>query len=450
MTHTLFYKARATGNMWDTWLYWHAGVCYLFHLAGRGGTWHGVAMATSPDGVHWREHGLVLEKAAGVTWLGTGSVWERPAGSGEPRFILNFSEWRGDAQTIFFADSDDLLHWRRLGDETEFRPDGRWYNTGGGNDGRWDCIYTIDRPGGGRYGYWTANPLGFTGFGFGESEDGVAWRCLPPPHIDWGDVAPLPVVESGAVAEIDGRCYTMLGTYQPYRHYSSGMFAFVADAPAGPFRPIATNFALLASPAGRWHTYFARFFPLHDALLVNHHAIAADGEVWMAPLKRAVVDAAGALRLMWWPGNDVVKGAWQATTHAGAAPGDAIAYAPSDGLLVEGLLDLPGGLAEEPPTFGVACGEGKQAIQFRVLPGGVVDIDETAADGGARPLERVDRALGLAGAVPFRLLLMHSFAELYLADHLIQVISLPAAPAGRLTLAGARPGWRSWQPPGRA
>jgi hypothetical protein len=431
--------------MWDTWLYWHAGTCYLFHLAGSGGAWHGIAMATSADGVHWREHGLVLEKAAGVDWLGTGSVWERPAGSREPRFVLNFSEWRGDRQTIFFADSDDLLHWRRLGGEHEFRPDGRWYNTSGGNDGRWDCIYTIDRPGGGRYGYWTANPLGFTGFGFGESEDGVTWRCLPPPSIDWGATAPLPVIESGAVAEIGGRWHTLLGTYQPYGPHSSGMFAFVADAPAGPFRPIADNFALLASPAGRWHTYFARFFLHPEALLVNHHAIAADGEVWMAPLKRAVADAAGALRLMWWEGNDAVKRHWLASEGRDAAANGAVSYMPADGLLAEGNLDLDASRGN-PPEFSVACGQALQSVRFRVLPKGVVEIDEMADDGSARLLERVDRALDLSGAVPVRVLLMHGFIEFYLADQLIQVIALPAAPSGRLSVAGALPGWRIWRP----
>lgn len=48
----MFYKARTTGNMWDTWLYYHQGVYYLYHLAGPGGKWEGIAMATSPDGVN--------------------------------------------------------------------------------------------------------------------------------------------------------------------------------------------------------------------------------------------------------------------------------------------------------------------------------------------------------------------------------------------------------------
>jgi hypothetical protein len=46
-------------------------------------------------------------------------------------------------------------------------------------------MHVISRPGGGCYGYWTADPVGAVGFGFGESDDGVRWRALPPPVIDW-------------------------------------------------------------------------------------------------------------------------------------------------------------------------------------------------------------------------------------------------------------------------
>ena len=186
MEQTLFYKAQTTGAMWDTWLYWREGTYYLYHLAGHiDEPYHyGIAMATSNDGVHWREHGLVLEKAEDVSWLGTGSTWEASPSGAAPRFIMNFSECRGTTQTIFFAESADLLQWRRLGNEYEFRADKRWYKTAaprmtttGG------IVHTIERPGGGRYGYWTANPRDFTGFGFGETDDGATWRALPPPRL---------------------------------------------------------------------------------------------------------------------------------------------------------------------------------------------------------------------------------------------------------------------------
>ncbi len=440
-TQTLYYKARTTGNMWDTWLYQHDDVSYLYYLSGPGGAWNGIGLATSTDGVHWHEHGLILVKRPDVTWMGTGSVWQtsapmalQPLGTTQPRFIINFSEWRGDAQTIFFAQSDDLIHWQRLGDEYEFRPDPRWYNTDGGNFGRWDCIYTIDRPEGGHYGYWTANPLNHAGigFGFGESADGITWCALPSPRIDWGDVTPMPVVESGAVAAINGRFYTMLGTYQPYGAYASGMFTFVAEAPSGPFTPVKPNYALLASPLGRWHTYFARFFPRNGELLVNHHAIAYDGEVVMAPLKRAIVDEAGALRLMWWHGNDVVK---RDETYTTATINDArteITYEPSAGIVLEGRVNL----ATSQPSIHVGCGEGKNVIRFSIGAAGTCVIEQLGSSGTIQLIECIDREIGLKGIVSLRILAMHSFIELYLDDHLIQVHSLPAMPVGHIVLDG--------------
>ncbi|MFH1922627.1 MAG: LamG-like jellyroll fold domain-containing protein [Planctomycetota bacterium] len=177
----MFYRPRSrqTGRMWDTWLYLHEGTYYLYYLANRQARWDNVSLATSPDGVHWQERGPVLSKRDDAVWMGTGSTWRSPNHPTDGKFFLNFSEWRGPRQTIFFAESSDLAQWKRLGDQYEFKQDTRWYEL----NGRWDCIYTIPRPGGGLYGYWTATPKPETGgrFGFGQTLDGVTWEALPPP-----------------------------------------------------------------------------------------------------------------------------------------------------------------------------------------------------------------------------------------------------------------------------
>jgi len=101
---TLFYKARSkrTGNMWDTWLYLHQGDYYLYYLANAHGQWDNISMARSPDGVHWNEIGRVLSKGRGVTWMGTGSTCKSPNFVKDGKFFMNFSEWKGPRQTIFF------------------------------------------------------------------------------------------------------------------------------------------------------------------------------------------------------------------------------------------------------------------------------------------------------------------------------------------------------------
>ena len=71
----MFYRPThaATGEMWDTWLYWYEGTYYLYYLARSGEQWDNISMATSDDGVHWEERGPILHMADGVTWMGTGS-----------------------------------------------------------------------------------------------------------------------------------------------------------------------------------------------------------------------------------------------------------------------------------------------------------------------------------------------------------------------------------------
>jgi hypothetical protein len=172
--------------------------------------------------------------------MGTGSTWKSPEFDKQAKFYLNFSEWRGNQQTIFFAESPDLIHWQRLDDQYEFKPDPRWYNVNEENNSRWDCIYTIPRELGGLYGYWTATPKATTEgrFGFGETTDGITWRALPPPRVRDVDVG-----EVGAIERIGNRYYMMFGT-------GGIMITLVADRPEGPFAPATTNLRYMPSPTG--------------------------------------------------------------------------------------------------------------------------------------------------------------------------------------------------------
>ena len=409
----MFYKAKAeeTGNMWDTWLYLYDGTYYLYYLAKSGPQWDNISMATSPDGVHWEELGRVLWKRDDVTWMGTGSTWSSPNFKLDCRFQMNFSEWKGPRQTIFFAESPDLIHWVRLGDEYEFKQDTRWYEL----DGRWDCIYIIPRPDGGLYGYWTATPKPETGgkFGFGQSMNGVTWEALEPPKTyGVGDG------EVGAVEKISGKYYMMFGT-------GGLMVTLIADRPEGPFYAAEKNFRLLSG-----HTYFSRFFPVLDRVLVNHHSIARDGEVYFAPLKQAVVGDEGILRLAWWSGNEKMKHEEIDVKPLVSGNDTAIVMLENTfdvdrGVILEGEMTLPNGLYIE-------CEQDHGAAI-------VVDVDGTAelgqinADGsGFQSEKQVDREMSFGEPARFRLLLEHSLLEFYLDDILIECFSLPGRTTGRI------------------
>lgn len=63
----------------------------------------------------------------GMTWMGTGSTWRNPVRGARPRFQLNYSCSGRERQTIFFAQSDDLVHWTKCGPAHEFVQDERWH-----------------------------------------------------------------------------------------------------------------------------------------------------------------------------------------------------------------------------------------------------------------------------------------------------------------------------------
>ena len=248
---SLFYKAQheETGNMWDVWLTHHEGTYFLYYLAnadvrvGRGQPWNNISLATSPDGVHWTEQGPILKKSEGATWMGTGSTWKSSTFEKDGTFYMNFSEEIGERQNIYFAESTDLRNWTRLkGKEYQFVQDERWYK----KNGRWDCIWTIAKPGGGFYGYWTASPLSKESkFGFGESEDGLHWKALEPPKVVG---VKRKHAEVGAVEKIGDKYYMLMGNYAPY------MVTLVAEQPEGPFHVAKKNSNVLTG-----HTYFSMF-----------------------------------------------------------------------------------------------------------------------------------------------------------------------------------------------
>ncbi len=421
---SMFYKAksRQTGRMWDTWLYLHKGTYYLYYLAKAGPRWNNISMATSPDGVHWTEHGRILAKARGVTWMGTGSTWRSPNFAKDGKYQLNFSEWRGPRQTIFFAESTDLLNWTRLGKELEFVQDERWYEP----RGRWDCIWTLPRPGGGFYGYWTATPKAGTGgrFGFGETLDGLRWKALAPPKVHGVGGG-----EVGAIEKI-GRKYYMMFGHHPV------METLVADSPKGPFHVAKKNRVLLSG-----HTYFSRFLKTPGGVLVNHHAIARSGPVYLSPLKLAVLDRAGTLRLAWWPGNEAMKHEPVAIEapkpHDGPGNPPAIAMCAAKlpaagGVIVEGTLALPAKPRARRRGLYIECGAG-QGSAILINAAGQAELGPMKADGtGFKAEKKADREMSFGTPARFRLLLAGSLLEFYVDDILIECFSLPADATGRI------------------
>ena len=331
----MIYQPAKIKELWDTWLFYYEGVHYLYYLHKSSSTtkwdgrsvvtsletsspWDGISVAISKDGIHFDEVGSVISMKEDAEWLGTGSVWRA-----DDRFIMNFSECTNGVQAIFFAESEDLIHWNRLGDEFKCTSDPRWYDDS--PTGRWDCIWAHQLDDSSYIGYLTARPwsttpgISYESVGKVVSEDGVHWKAVPPPEFEWGDWPRMNVGEVGALEHIHDRYYLLVGGYMEdqlgnrqidgYLPNAKGMYTFCSDSPHGPFKPDKENYRLLVSRS--YMTYFTRFYKIPDGILVNHHSIEHCGDtplMWLAPLKEAVLDGEGHLSLGYWEKNEGMKG----------------------------------------------------------------------------------------------------------------------------------------------
>ncbi|MDB5074861.1 MAG: hypothetical protein JWO42_1040 [Chloroflexi bacterium] len=456
-------------RMWDTWLYFHDGRHYLFYLfkAHPRTPGSGIGLAISTDGVHFADHGPIIHKADDAVWLGTGMTWR----VGDT-FLLNFSEERNGLQEIFFAESDDLLHWRRLPDEEYVcRADPRWYaDAPMFTSQRWDCIWVLPRDDGPGYiGFLTAvgreGPPGLCGTaGCVVSDDGRHFRAAPPAIETgfWGDR-----VEVGAVERIGDRYYMLLGAYSlslGSRHMArvpageSGMYVLTSECQAGPYR-LQPEQPLLLGSSPHPFTYFARFYRCGQELLLNHHTVPRqpDGESTFSPLKAVHSTASGLLSLHWWTGNEALKGSRQPTVLDGCGlyglkqdecemgadrlrlttPAGGQAVLPVRYNLARGIV-LEANIGFDTPRGPLSCVglfvEGERHNTGTVL---VVQSDGRLTvgpyDGYAYKPEDTKPLVSAAGVpLHWRLLLRGTHLEVYVDDLLIQCYTLAFVPSGRL------------------
>lgn len=506
--------------------------------------WNGVATALSVDGAHWAEAGIAVQMdCANMTsdcaaWLGSGSVWRRPSATDDDEYVMNFSQDNYDCepphdgcQTIFFATSGDLLTWTPVAPDAErrgglvFRYNTTLYDSPGRvrratpahhetvcppdwshlpvvvrcdcaplwmllpSPTQWDCISVLPRPGGGLYGYFTANPkrvpggpadcganaTSACGAGFAESADGLHWRALPTP-------GPPSAGEVGGVAQIGGRTFLTF----------DGGHLFEAPSAAGPFVPVAANHEFLT---GEGYAQFPRLWggeatANESEVLVTHQQVIRGcyscpmPAVYLGLVKRAVLGADGVLRAQWWAGNDALRSSpltlrrvheprWPALMQT-----ECVGRCMSSGLWLEGALPRPalGGrgfagvwLQTDSVGFGLMVnfsrdgrltfalgpqrspgvweGERQWSRMRRPLPGAIAG--SRAGDGWAteptakRNPHVIDRAMRLDAWTPprWRLLARNSWSgngmvELYVNDVLALPYTLNGSLSGEFAMHG--------------
>ena len=445
------YQPTLVPGMGDQWLYYHEGIHYLYHLYEQpAGKLYGVYLATSKDGVHFQEVGPVIEKQKDAEWLGSGAVWRA-----DGKFIMNFSESRAH-QSISFAESDDLIHWRRLGDEYRSNPDPRWYEVN-----RWDCIWALPRAEGGFWGYLSANPwrlsarhtngVTYRSTGMLESKDGVRWTAVAPPVFEWGKTPEMVNVEIGAVRQFNDKYYMLAQTWGPYPGGSylgaigPGVYTFIGDTPKGPFRPDTGAFRFLGNTnANTRSTHFARFYETPNEVLANHFLFTRSLKAWLAPLKKAVVDDNKHLLLAYWQGNEAMKG--KPVPVASPVPptvdgSGGIAMQPLDrrfdvenGVILEGTLEIRTG-GEKPGRCGMYIEETEeQGTAVLVGTDGKSQLGDLKWRGTTafEPDDFVEAGITPGPEHTFRLLTRQYMLEFYVDDRLIQCYSIPERATGRI------------------
>jgi hypothetical protein len=302
----MLYKPSA-GRFKDGFILRHAGQFYLFSMytPGDEANFRNVWLATSRDGVHWTHVGPVIKDAPFP-------IWAMSVHKVGDKFIMNHGSFTrpGVQNVLRFWESKDLVRWTFLGHEADLRPDPRWYPP----DSRLDCMSVVPVVANGRtkyYGYATG-PGGFL-----ESEDGLHWSGRPQPQVDWNTVPPPPTpkdeggFEVGGCHQIGGKYYLVGGWFNYMGFTGYGVYTLIGDTPVGPFHADAAAYRLCGNST-RWVALWARFCPTDADLLVNGYMYSGytyeTGETWLPPLKRAVVDAGGHLRLGYWKGNDALQG----------------------------------------------------------------------------------------------------------------------------------------------
>eukprot|EP00729_Bicosta_minor_P017774 gene17774-12084_t len=262
------------------------------------------------------------------------------------------------------------------------------------------------------HGYWTATPAkGQPSFalGYGTSKDGLHWELHPPAAVVLPKGMPdSPTIEVGGVAMMpNGKWYVQACAIQwGHIDHLGGCFSAVAEQPAGPFVLQEKNFALLGYKATDGiPAYFSRFYLGENGDRLANYQQAGHASTYLAPLKKAVVDAADntTLRWTWFDANDALKGVPVVNLSVGK---DGTVTPPLNvlqGTLLEGTLKWPASTAG---GVGDSGGAGAGGITAGGVKGASIEFYGGSGGGGG--------ATGSAPVLYGKLALVNGVLQLYM------------------------------------
>lgn len=215
------------------------------------------------------------------------------------------------------------------------------------------------------------------------------------------------------------------------------MWAYVANDVTGPYKRADKNALLLA----KGHTYFSRFFPTPDGVLVNHHSMSGArlGKrpiTYFASLKLSVLDKEGILRFKYWKGNESLKGEVAKVTPRTSSDimmmTDSLDF--GRGIVIEGSVRLPENKTDKPASLYINADNRNYAVQ--VLCDGSVEMGTVDESGrNWRRQHGVNRQWNFGETVSLRLLLRRGMLEAYLDDHFMECWMMGCHRAKKVTIA---------------
>jgi len=301
-----FLYQPSVGDFWDPTVIYANNQYYMFTMYGGEAVW----LATSADGVHWKDYGVVL-KSEGFK---NNKIYVQAVNKVGDRYIMSYGAFTdvGVSQNLLrLYESKDLTHWTYLYD---LPTDPQFYKA----EGPWDHLYMIPKndakPSEGYWGYFVAAPLDHNGFGMMESPDGVHFKAIKAPEIQADFYVPR--LGNGGIKKIGGKYYFLATANSHFGFFGYNIFTYVADSPRGPFRPdmgayhLNGNSGIDGIRAVQAATSFVKESP-EDLVTapITFLYPGTDGHgAWFLPMRRAIVDSQGHLRLAYWKQNDLAKG----------------------------------------------------------------------------------------------------------------------------------------------
>jgi hypothetical protein len=207
---------------------------------------------------------------------------------------MNHGSFTGPNQDVLrFWESRDLRRWRYLGPGYDVRrPDGKRLD-------HMDVVATTENGKAAWYGYAAGGML--------RSDDGVRWRWTGDFQFT-DDLRPRVVQEPGGCQRIGTLYYLLVGGFYP-GGFNYAVATFTAKNPAGPFAPDYPAFRLNGASGRKMVGLWAGYCRTPSELLLSNYIVDPSGLFfWHAPLKKAVIDTAGHLRMGYWKNNDALKG----------------------------------------------------------------------------------------------------------------------------------------------